>query len=92
MANTEITKQIICRFFDALDFIVEKKTIRGIKTYCDAYGIDRRNLYNQRKNLDRGWFQASWLYPLVTVYNISAEWLITGKGGMFNKDNKGKAT
>lgn len=85
MANTDITKQIISRFFVALDLIVENNTIRGIKTYCDENNIDRRNLYNQRKDLDRGWFQVSWIYPLIINYNISADWLITGKGGMFKK-------
>lgn len=85
MANTDVTKQIIARFFEALDLIVSNQTIRGIKTYCDEYNIDRRNLYKQRKDLDRGWFQVSWLYPLVTVYDVSAEWLITGKGGIFKK-------
>lgn len=86
MANTDITKQVISRFFEALDLIVSNKTIRGIKTYCDMYNIDRRNLYNQRKDLNRGWFQVSWLYPLVTTYNINAEWLITGKGRMFKSE------
>lgn len=87
MANTEITKQIIQRFFVALDFIVENKTIRGIKPFCDEFGIDRRNLYKQKKDLNKGYFQASWIHHLVVNYNISALWLITGYGGMFRTES-----
>ena len=57
--------------------------IRGVATYCRLYDIDRRNQYAQKKDLNRGWFQVSWLYPLVRNYGVNAEWLLTGKGKMF---------
>lgn len=84
--NTPDTQRIIERFYIALDAIIELKRIRGISTYCRLYEIDRRNLYAQRKDLDRGWFQTSWLVPMVREYGISAKWLLTGFGKMFDKE------
>jgi hypothetical protein len=82
--NTPVSKQIIQRFYDALDAIIAMKKIRGVNTYCRLYEIDRRNFIAQRKDLDRGWFQVSWLNPMVSEYGVSARWLLTGFGKMFD--------
>lgn len=84
--NTTVSKQIIERFYSALDAIIESKKIRGVNTYCRLYEIDRRNFIAQRKDLDRGWFQVSWLQPMVREYGVSARWLLTGFGRMFDKE------
>lgn len=84
--NTQISKQIMERFYSALDAIIESKKIRGVNTYCRLYDIDRRNFIAQRKDLDRGWFQVSWLQPMVREYGVSAKWLLTGFGRMFDKE------
>ncbi len=81
--NSPNSMKIIERFFEALTAIIEIGKIRGIATYCRLYDIDRRNLYAQRKDLSRGWFQVSWLQPLVEKYGVNAEWLLTGRGRMF---------
>lgn len=83
MANTNVSKQIIARFYAALDAIIAQKKIRGVNTYCRLYEIDRRNLIAQRKDLERGWFQVSWLVPMVREYGVSPSWLLTGLGSMF---------
>lgn len=83
MANTNVSKQIIARFYAALDAIIAQKKIRGVNTYCRLYEIDRRNLLAQRKDLERGWFQVSWLVPMVREYGVSSSWLLTGFGSMF---------
>lgn len=82
---TDGTKQIIDRFYSALDAIIARKDIRGVSTYCRLYGIDRRNLIAQRKDLNRGWFQVSWLQPMVKEYGVNAKWLLTGIGDMFER-------
>ena len=84
--NTTVSKQIMERFYSALDAIIESKRIRGVNTYCRLYEIDRRNFIAQRKDLDRGWFQVSWLQPMVMEYGVSARWLLTGFGRMFDKE------
>lgn len=84
--NTTVSKQIMERFYSALDAIIESKKIRGVNTYCRLYEIDRRNFIARRKDLDRGWFQVSWLQPMVREYGVSARWLLTGVGKMFAKD------
>ena len=86
--NTPTSKSIIERFYVSLDAIIAKGDIRGVNTYCRLYEIDRRNFIAQRKDLERGWFQVSWLYPMVKVYGVSAEWLLTGSGRMFKSQNK----
>jgi hypothetical protein len=86
-AFTPESKQIMERFYSALDAIIAKKVIRGVQTYCRLHDIDRRNFIAQRKNPNRGWFQVSWLQPMVRDYGVNAEWLLTGQGSMF-KDQR----
>ena len=81
--NNPVSKQIISRFYEALDAIIAQKKIRGVNTYCRLYEIDRRNLIAQRKDLERGWFQVSWLVPMVREDGVSPSWLLTGVGSMF---------
>lgn len=69
----------------AVDAIIAMKKIRGVNTYCRLNNIDRRNFIAQRKDLERGWFQLSWLYPMVKEYGVSAKWLLTGFGRMFEE-------
>lgn len=81
--NTETDKQVVGRFFEALETLIDRRAIGGIQPFCERYGIDKRNLYHQRENLDVGHIHFDWLVPLVKTYGISATWLITGEGGMF---------
>lgn len=67
------------RFFEALKYLKEKKIIRGAATFCNKYGIDRRNIH-RIKNNDNGTIKACWLTWLVLEYGVSANWLLTGRG------------
>lgn len=72
------------RFFSVMAEIVgEGRVPGGLAGYCDAYGIDRRHYYAQRKDFSRGYFEVAWLTPLVRHYGISATWLLTGIGKKF---------
>lgn len=81
--NTEIDKQVIRRFFEALEAIIDKRMVGGIQPYCERFGIDKRNLYHQRSNLDVAHFHFDWILPMVTTYGVSSLWLLTGEGDMF---------
>lgn len=80
--QTEESKRIIARFFEAVDHLIESGKLKGLQTYCTFYEIDKRNFYKQRKDHSRSYFQVSWLAPLVRYYKINPRWLLTGFGPM----------
>lgn len=73
---------IVGRFFEALAWLKESKQLRGLKTFTDRYGINRRSLRRLQTNPSTNDFKAAWLTYLVTDFGISAQWLLTGEGHM----------
>lgn len=71
------------RFFEAIGMLMASKALRGRQTYCRLHDINKRHFYEQEKNIEKALLKPYWLVPLVAHYNINAEWLLTGKGGMF---------
>jgi hypothetical protein len=71
------------RFFDAIDMIKNQRRIRGLKTFTDKFDINRRNLITVKKQPDASVLKPEWIFYLANEYNVSAEWVITGRGGMF---------
>ena len=84
MNNPESIK-IINRFYETIEVLKQTKQIRGIKTFTDAYGINRWNFITVSKNPESDMFQLIWITHLVKDFNVSAEWIMTGKGEMFAK-------
>ena len=72
------------RFFEALEMIKDQKRIRGMKTFADLYGENQRTFWVIRKECKR--IKQEWLTYLVRDFNVSALWLLTGKGKMFTKE------
>ena len=83
MQNDKSVK-IVERFFEALQELKQRKSIRGKATFAKKYGINRRNLYQLDQDKSRDILQLIWLSYLVTDYGVSADWLLTGEGGMFS--------
>lgn len=79
------SQEVVNRFFKALDMLKVTKKIRGKQTFANAYGINRRNLWFIEKNPQSDGFQAAWLTYMVRDFNVSAKWLLTGKGEILNK-------
>lgn len=76
---TDITN----RFFEALEAIKEQKRIRGLNTFIRKYGLNYRNFVICHRNRSR--IKQEFLTYLVRDYDVSAKWLLTGKGKMFTK-------
>ena len=84
--QTTDSAAIVRRFFLALDTLKDNQVIHGIMNFTDAHGINRRNLYQLRKDPERRIFQACWLTYLVQDYGVNAYWLLTGRGNIFGSN------
>lgn len=73
------------RFFAALEACIATGIVRSEAGFCAAHGLDRRSLWTQRHDHGRGYFQPSWLVWLVLDGGVSADWLLTGRGRMFER-------
>lgn len=71
-------------FFEAIDMLKTQNKIRGLQTFTREYGINRWNMNTVKSNPDRSVLKPEWIVYLVRDYNVSARWLLLGKGGMFN--------
>lgn len=81
--NSFISTQINDRYFQALDTVINLGLIRGVQTFTNEHNIDRRNFLSTKKESSTRQIRLDWIYYLVNDFNVSAEWIITGKGRMF---------
>ena len=79
---SDVTLQINERFFAAVASLKKQRLLGGLKGFSERYNVVLGNLYTI-KTRKRGAVKAEYLHFLVVDYGLSAEWLLTGKGGMF---------
>ncbi len=77
------TIAIMERFYLAFQTSLDKGLIKNTTAFCTDFNIDKRHFYTQRKDLGRGYFEVSWMLPLIRNYGVSANWLLTGNGTMY---------
>lgn len=77
---------IVERFFSVIDLLIQEKKIRGVQTFTNRYGINRRNFLSLRSDKSRNIFQVCWLGYLVNDFGIDAHWLLTGEGDYFRSE------
>lgn len=82
-AYSESTLAIMKRYYEAFDAAKANNLIKSVSSFCENNGIDKRHFYAQRQDLGKGYFEVSWLLPLIEKYGVSSLWLLTGKGMMF---------
>lgn len=85
-------KQIQERFFKAFDMLEGSGQIKSLQDFCKTYELHRPKYSNLRTLSNEGkpgtgykFIDIDALSYLVADYNISSEWLLLGKGGMFRK-------
>lgn len=71
---------VVNRFYEAIDKLIEVGKLKGKQTFCTRYGIDKRNFYLHKKESGKHNFNVSWLVYIVSDYGVSAKWLLSGKG------------
>lgn len=88
--QTPDSQEIVKRFFQALYYLKSEGRIRGKQTFTNDFKINRWNMNTLEKDMTRDIFQPAWLTYLVEKYNISAEWLLTGRGEIMARSHKTK--
>ena len=82
--------QITRRFFKAIEELKARKEIRGLGTFTNRYNINRWNLITVRDNPENSNLKPEYISYLIEGYNISAEWILLGRGTMFKNEQKFK--
>jgi hypothetical protein len=85
MQNEEGQK-IVARFFEVIYDLKKRRNIRGKRTFTQYYGINAGNFWQLEQDKSRDILQLVWLSYLVRDFNVSAEWLLTGKGAMYVRE------
>jgi len=83
--QTADSQRIVRRFFEALQRLKADRKIRGKQTFTRDHEINRWNMNTLEKDPSRDIFQAAWLAYLVEDYNVSAQWLLTGRGNFYKE-------
>lgn len=74
------------RFFFVIDLLKQQKKIRGLHTFTQKYCINYWNMTTVKKEPNTHILKPEWLSYLVNDYGVSAHYLLTGVGAVF-QDN-----
>ena len=76
--------EIVGRFFEAMNWLKQTRRIRGLQTFARTCGIDRRSLRRLMAQPDKYGLKVGWVVHMVRDFGISAQWLLTGEGQMYD--------
>ncbi len=87
------SKEVQSRFFDAIQILIAEKKLRGLKTFCDRYSLNRIKYSNLRSKINTPEKERASNYVdldtealvhLCKDFDINTEWLLLGRGRMRN--------
>ncbi len=80
------------RFFEVLDLMISAKRLAGLQTFCKEHGLNRVKYSNIRTEMHNPEKAKLTNYKVIDLdalaylcqdFNVSPEWLLSGKGKMF---------
>lgn len=71
------------RFFKAIDILIDAGHFRGLQTFTSDHHLNRRNLQHIKDSPTNTVLKPEVLYILIKYHNVSAMWLMTGEGSVF---------
>lgn len=80
--HTTQSQEVVARFYEAVQYLIDTGQLRSLRAFTEKYGILYSNFYKAMADHSRQVFQIGWMAPLVVDFNISADWLVTGRGSM----------
>lgn len=87
------------RFFEALNMLISQGKIKGLQTFCKDYELHKPKYSRLRTSIQDPDRESAYKFIdidapayLVKDYGISADWLLTGRGGMFKLIDSDKYT
>lgn len=82
VTNSPTAIEITGRFFEAMDYLVAGRIIRGYQTVTNLWHIDRRNLAKLKAEPQRRSLKVEYVCYLERDFGISSRWVVTGHGKM----------
>ncbi len=74
------------RFFLAIDTLKRDKVIHSLLEFTTTHNINRWNLITVRNQPQQSVLKPEWIFYLCNSYNVSADWIILGKGSFYAND------
>lgn len=75
-------EEIVKRFFEVLDYLVERRKLKSIGYFAGLVGSSRGVFTRLREEPGRNLFKVHWIAYLCKHFNISPEYILTGEGDM----------
>lgn len=83
------------RFFEALDMAISLGKINGLKGFCDTHKLNRTKYSRIKNDLNKPLEEMTYkmididaLSGICTDFDVSAEWLLLGRGKMLKSDKQ----